>query len=76
MTSTRTNESSSRIRVIDKVIANFVAGGVSSNPDCRQVLCRAKEKELAYRNNGYGSVYWLEAYGWELMKMLYIRMRS
>jgi len=65
-----------RIRVIDKVIANFVAGGVSSNPDFRQVLCRAKEKELAYRNNGYGPVYWLEAYGWELMKMLYIRMRS
>ena len=65
-----------KIRVIDTVIANFVAGGVSSVPDFRKALVRAKEKYRAYRNNGYSSVYILEAYGWELMKMLYIRMRS
>ena len=65
-----------KILVIDKVIANFVAGGVSSVPDFRKAMTRAKEKYRAYRRNGYGPVYFLEAYGWELMKMLYIRLRS
>ena len=65
-----------KIRVIDKVIASFVAGGVSSVPDFRKALARAGEKYSAYRRNGYGRVYFLEAYGWELLKMLYIRMRS
>lgn len=65
-----------KIRVIDKVIANFVAGGVSSTPDMATALVRAKEKHRAYRMNGYSPIYVLEAYGWELLKMLYIRMRS
>lgn len=62
------------IRVIDKVIANFVADGVSTNTDFRKVLKRADEKYRAYRHNGYSPVYWFEAYGWELIKAVYFRL--
>lgn len=65
-----------KIRVIDKVITNFVADGVSTDKDIRRVLFRAKEKYTAYRHNGYSPIYWLESYGWELMKNLYFRLRS
>lgn len=65
-----------KIRVIDKVITNFVAGGVSTDASIRKVLTRAKEKYTAYRHNGYSRVYWLESYGWELMKAVYFLIRS
>lgn len=65
-----------KIRVIDKVITNFVADGVSTNTDLKKVLTRAKEKYEAYRASGYGRVYWFEAYGWELIKSIYFRIRS
>lgn len=65
-----------KIRVIDKVIANFVADGVSTDANLHKVLARAREKYSAYRHNGYSRVYWLESYGWELMKSLYFKIRS
>ncbi len=65
-----------KIRVIDKVITNFVADGVSTDRDIQKVLSRAREKYTAYRHNGYSPIYWLESYGWELMKALYFRLRS
>lgn len=65
-----------KIRVMDKIIANFVADGVSTNTSIKKVLYRAKEKYEAYRNNKYGRVYWFESYGWELFKCLYFKIRS
>ena len=65
-----------KIRVIDKVIANFVADGVSTNTNMKKVLGRAKEKYKAYRGNGYSVFYWIESYGWEVFKSIYFRMRS
>ena len=65
-----------KIRVIDKIIANFVADGVSTDADMHNVLFRAKEKFAAYRQNGYSPVYWFESYGWELIKMIYFKIRS
>lgn len=65
-----------KIRVIDKVIANFVADGVSTNTNMKKVLGRAKEKYEAYRGNGYSVFYWIESYGWEVFKSIYFRMRS
>lgn len=63
------------IRIIDKVITNFMADGVSTNTAWKKVLARAGEKYCSYRENGYGPIYFLEAYGWEIFKMLYFRMR-
>ena len=64
------------IRVIDRVIANFVADGVSTDTSISMVLARAREKYRAYRHNGYSPVYFLESYGWELFKMVYFKLRS
>lgn len=65
-----------KIRVIDKVITNFVADGVSTNRDIKKVLARSKEKYNAYIHNGYGKIYFLEAYGWEVFKAVYFMIRS
>ncbi|MBQ9083070.1 MAG: glycosyltransferase [Clostridia bacterium] len=65
-----------RIRVIDKVITNFVADGVSTATGLKKVLARAGEKYRAYRHNGYSPVYWAEAYGWELLKACYMKLHS
>lgn len=65
-----------KIRVIDKVITNFVADGVSTNRDIKKVLARSKEKYNAYIRNGYGKIYFLEAYGWEVLKAIYFMIRS
>ena len=65
-----------KIRVIDKIITNFVADGVSTNTNIQKVLVRAKEKYEAYRENGYSVFYWFESYGWEIFKAIYFRIRS
>lgn len=65
-----------KIRVIDKVITNFVADGVSTNRDIKKVLERSKEKYTSYLHNGYGKIYFLEAYGWEVLKAVYFMIRS
>lgn len=73
----RLRKDGTKIRVIDKIIANFVAGnGVSSDTDFKQIMRRAPEKYRAYKENGYSAVYWLECYGWELLKCMYIRLHK
>lgn len=59
-----------KIRVIDKVITNFVADGVSTDTNLRNVLSRSKEKYEAYRKSGFSRIYWIESYGWELFKAM------
>lgn len=65
-----------KIRVIDKVITNFVADGVSTNTNIKKVLERAGEKYQAYIANGYSPIYWMESYGWEVFKAVYFTIRS
>lgn len=62
-----------KIRVIKEIITNFAAGGASTDPDIRKALARAEEKYQVYKANGYSSLYWVEAYGWEILKNLYMR---
>lgn len=65
-----------KIRVMDKIIANFVADGVSTDTNMKKVMSRAREKYEAYRSNNYGIIYWFESYGWELFKCLYFSIRK
>lgn len=65
-----------KIRVINKVVTNFVANGVSTNSDIKEVLERSKEKYKSYIQNGYGCFYFFEAYGWEVLKSIYFMIRS
>ena len=65
-----------KIRVIDKIITNYVAGGYSNDPDLRLALRRASNKYKAYRSHGYSWIYWIEAYGWEFIKNIYMRLHT
>lgn len=65
-----------KIRVIDEVITNYVAGGWSNDPNIKSALRRASEKYRAYRSNGYSRIYWLEVYGWEALKVTYMRLHK
>lgn len=73
---TKLRKTDIKIRVINEIITNFPADGVSTDITMSKVLKRAREKYNIYRDNGYSVVYWLEAYGWELMKSLYFRIKS
>lgn len=73
---TRLRRTNIKIRVIPKTIAYFSAGGVSTDWHFRRVLQRAREKYRIYRDNGYSPIYWIEAYGWEMLKALYFRIKS
>ncbi len=65
-----------KIRVIPEIITNFPADGVSTDVKMKKVLARGREKYRIYRDNGYGVIYWLESYGWEILKSVYFRMKS
>lgn len=65
-----------KIRVIPEIITNFPADGVSTDVNMKKVLARGREKYRIYRDNGYGRIYWLESYGWEIMKSVYFRIKS
>lgn len=65
-----------KIRVIPEIITNFPADGVSTDVNIRKVLTRGREKYEIYRENGYSRIYWLESYGWEILKSLYFRIKS
>lgn len=62
-----------KTRIINEIVANYVAGGASNTPDVGAALMRAEEKYQAYIDNGYSWLYWFEAYGWEFLKYVYMR---
>ena len=65
-----------KIRVIDKVITNFCADGISTDTDVKRAKQRTEEKYRAYRSNGYSAIYWLECYGWEFTKVMYMKVHG
>ena len=73
---TKLRKTDIKIRVIPEIITNFPADGVSTDVRMSKVLARAGEKYRIYRDNGYSAVYWLESYGWEIMKSMYFRLKS
>ncbi len=73
---TKLRKTDIKIRVIPEIITNFPADGVSTDVKMSKVLARAGEKHRIYRDNGYSRVYWLESYGWEIMKSVYFRIKS
>ena len=73
---TKLRKTDIKIRVIQKIITNFPADGVSTDVKMSKVLARGKEKYRIYRDNGYSIIYWFESYGWEIMKSVYFRIKS
>lgn len=73
---TKLRKTKIKIRVIPEIITNFPADGVSTDVNIKKVLSRGEEKYRIYRDNGYGRIYWLESYGWEILKSIYFRIKS
>lgn len=73
---TKLRKTDIKIRVIQKIITNFPADGVSTDTKMSNVMARGKEKYRIYRDNGYNVIYWFESFGWEIMKSLYFRIKS
>ena len=73
---TKLRKKNVKIKVISEIIANFPADGVSTDVRFKKVLARGREKYRIYRDNGYGRIYWLESYGWEILKAIYFRIKS
>lgn len=61
-----------RICVCNDILTNFVADGVSTKVNIHDVLDRCREKYTVYRRNGYGRLYFIETYMWEILKSLYL----
>ena len=64
-----------KIQVLDKVISNFVADGVSTNTSLKSTITRVKEKYRAYIESGYSRIYIIEAIGWEVFKSTYFTVK-
>lgn len=60
----------------EEIITNFRAGGTSINKSIKDMKKRAEEKYKAYRNNNYGKIYLIEAYGWEFVKYCFAKLYS
>ena len=73
---TKLRKKNVKIKVISEIIANFPADGVSTDVRFKKVLARGREKYRIYRDNGYRRIYWLESYGWEILKAIYFRIKS
>lgn len=73
---TKLRKTNIKIRVIPEILTNFPADGVSTDVKFSKVLARGKEKYRIYRDNGYGRIYWLESYAWEILKSVYFRIKS
>ena len=73
---TKLRKTDIKIKVIPEIITNFPADGVSTDVKMKKVMARGREKYRIYRDIGYGRIYWLESYGWEIIKSIYFRIKS
>lgn len=58
------------VRVIDKVLSNFVFGGMSTRRDWGKTKERIRIRWRIYQNNGYGVIYYLDSVLIEVAKFL------
>ncbi|MCR4908566.1 MAG: glycosyltransferase [Lachnospiraceae bacterium] len=59
-----------KIRIVNRVLANFRMGGVSSRIPLSEVGERIKRRYRIYRNNGYSRFYLFECIGFEVIKFI------
>lgn len=59
-----------RIRVLNEVLANFRLNGVSHERSFKKAVSRGRDRYKAYRDNGYGRLYFLECIAIELAKFI------
>lgn len=60
------------IEILNKVLANYRLGGVSTKKDFKRAMDDAKQRYEIYRRNGYGKIYFFECYFIEFAKYLLV----
>jgi glycosyltransferase involved in cell wall biosynthesis len=59
-----------KIITVNETLANYRLGGESNKKTLAKALQRAREKYACYRSNGFSRMYFFEAYGMELAKLI------
>ena len=59
-----------RVRISDKILANFRTGGISTGKSLRHWLHRTAARYRCYRDNGYSRLYFLECAAMETAKLI------
>jgi glycosyltransferase involved in cell wall biosynthesis len=66
----RLRRKKTRVRICDKILANFRTGGVSTGKSLRQWRHRIGARYRCYRDNGYSPLYFLECAAMETAKLI------
>lgn len=66
----RARKSKAKMRIINKVIANFRTGGVSNQKSIGKAIERIKDRYSCYKDNGYSSIYLVECVVIEIAKAI------
>lgn len=60
-----------KVVVIDKILSNFVFGGMSTRKNFKETIDRIKIRCRIYKNNGYGFLYYVDCTVIELAKFIF-----
>lgn len=66
----RVRKNNSQIKIVNKVLANFVTGGISNEKGTGKNIQRIKDRYECYRKNEYSPLYLIECVGIETVKFL------
>lgn len=64
----RVRKANKRIEIENRVIANFIMGGVSNEKSWKKSKTRIHDRFECYKRNGYSKLYWLECVSIEMVK--------
>ena len=67
----RVKKAGYRIVAVNKVLADFMMGGVSNRIPAREILPRIKRRYRIYRENGFSRFYIFECVAFELIKYVF-----
>lgn len=59
-----------KVVTIDKVLSNFVFGGMSTKKSLKETVGRIKTRCKIYKNNGYGFIYYFDCFAIEMAKWI------
>ena len=66
----RIRKDGNHVKVLNKVLANFRFGGVSTEKSLSGTMEKIRLRYDVYRRNGLSRLYWFECAGMELAKLI------
>ena len=67
---TRVHKDGKKICTLNKVLANYTFGGMSTKKSLANMCSRIKSRYQTYRRNGYSHIYWVYCFGVEAAKYI------